>query len=39
MREALSFTAALTALKLPFTSEAFAVVPEVKVVSGPTGPA
>src|SRR5712692_1370193 len=39
MRLALSFTAVLTALKLSFTSEAFAVVPAVKVVSGPTGPA
>ena len=39
MRELLSFTAVLTALKLPFTSEAFAGVPAVKEVSGATGPA
>ncbi|SRR5258705_8499312 len=39
MREALSSTAVFTALKLAFTSDALAGVPEVKVVSGPTGPA
>src|SRR6267378_3625373 len=39
MRPSLALTAVLTALKLPFTSEALAGVPAVKVVSGPTGPA
>src|SRR5882672_1962198 len=39
MRVSLSFTAVLTVLKLPFTSDALACVPPVKVVSCPTGPA
>src|SRR6266852_2128572 len=37
IRESLSFTAVATAPKLPFTSDAFACVPAVKVVRGPTG--
>src|SRR5438034_6466989 len=39
MRESLLSTAVFTVLKLPFTSAAFAGVPAVKVVKGPTGPA
>src|SRR5580765_1007812 len=38
-RASLLLTAELSAVKLPFTSEAFADVPAVKGVSGATGPA